>query len=125
MADSLEALERYWNCRVTARGRKSGEPRQVTVWFALGAGVIYLTGGAEDPHWCRNIAAHPEVSLEIGPHRLAGRARIIEEGPEALKIRDLFVKRYLLARLARVWGGYTRSIPVEVRVETDNSNSKP
>ncbi len=125
MIPSLKVLDRYWNCRVTARGRKSGEPRRVTVWFALGPGAIYLTGGAEVPHWCRNIAEHAEVSLEIGPHRLMGRAGIIDEGEEAVKIRNLFVDRYILARMARVWGGYTRSIPVEVRVEAIESSSKP
>ena len=125
MGPSLEVLERYWNCHLPARGRVSGEPRRVTIWFALGPGRVYLTGGAEHPHWCRNLAAHEEVSLEIGPHRLSGRARLVREGPEAEKIRARVVERYMLARVARPFGAYTRSIAVEVVVEATESNSNP
>ena len=123
MSASLGVLERYWNCHLTARGRVSGKPRRVTVWFALGPGTVYLTGGAEPPHWCRNVAAHEEVSLEIGPHRLIGRARIVPEGQGAEEIRNRFVDRYILARMARPFGGYTRSVAVEVVVEALESNS--
>jgi deazaflavin-dependent oxidoreductase (nitroreductase family) len=115
-APDLNDLHPYWNCRITTRGRKSGEPRQVTIWFALGEGVVYLTGSKTLPQWCRNIAAHGEVTLEIGGRELTGDARIIEDPAEADAVRRRFVNRYLLARLSRPFGGYTDSIPVEVRI---------
>ena len=49
-----KALDRHWNCRLTTRGRKSGEPRTVTIWYALGDGKIFLTGDKKGPHWLRN-----------------------------------------------------------------------
>ncbi len=114
----LSTLERYWNCRLTARGRKSGEPRSVTIWFALGDGRVYLTGSRTNPQWCRNVQAEPAVTLRIGPATLRGRARVIEDRGEGRAIRERFVRRYLLARLSRPFGGYRDSIPVAVEIDS-------
>ena len=113
----LPALERAWNCRLTTTGRKSGEPRPVTIWFALDGDDVVLTGSPENPQWRRNIAACPDVVLEIAGHRLVGRARPIDDETEAEAIRQCFVRRYLGARLARPFGGYTRSTAVRVGVD--------
>ena len=121
----FDTLGPHWNCRLTTLGRRSGEPRKVTIWFAVGPDVIYLTGGSENPHWTRNIAAHEEVSLEIGRHQLFGRARVVRDPSAAGQIRQCFVDRYWLARAARWFGGYTRSIAVEVVVDRAEWNSSP
>jgi deazaflavin-dependent oxidoreductase (nitroreductase family) len=113
----LSHLERCWNCRLTTTGRKTGKPRTVTIWFALGPGTVYLTGGAERPQWCRNLAANPEVVVEIGGERWRGRARVVLDDREADAVRERFVRRYVLARLSRLFGGYTRSVPVVVAIE--------
>ena len=116
MGSDLSHLERYSNCRLTTRGRRSGEPRQVTISFALAPGTVYLTGSASHPHWCRNLEASPEVSLRIGPETLSGRARVVEDPAEAEAVRQRFVKRYLMARLSRPFGGYRDSIPVVIDI---------
>jgi deazaflavin-dependent oxidoreductase (nitroreductase family) len=108
------ALERHWNCRFTARGRKSGQERTVTIWYATGDGKVFLAGGAEEPHWVKNARANPDVVVQIGGQRLGGRARVVDDPGEAAAIRERFVRRYLLARLSRPFGGYTRSVPVVV-----------
>ena len=110
----LSRFGRHWNCLLTTRGRKSGQPRSVTIWFALGPDCIYLTGGPEGPSWSRNARAHPDVELQIGGTRLRGRARVVENEGEAAAIRRRFTERYLLARLSRLFGGYTRSVAVVV-----------
>jgi deazaflavin-dependent oxidoreductase (nitroreductase family) len=110
----LAPLARHWNCRLTTVGRSSGQPRTVTIWFALGADCIYLTGGPEGPNWSRNARAHPDVELQIGGTRLRGRARVVDDESEAAAIRRRFTERYLLARLSRLFGGYTRSVAVVV-----------
>lgn len=111
---ALAVLDRYWNCRLTTIGRKSGAPRTVTLWFALEAGRVYLAGGEEVPQWCRNLRANPEVSIAIGDATLRGRARLIGDPAEAAAVRERFVERYVLARLSRLFGGYTRSTAVVV-----------
>lgn len=117
----LAPLERHWNCRLTVPGRRSGKPRTVTIWYALDAASdrVFLTGGAEVPHWYRNVRANEraggEVTLAIGRTRLRGRARVVEDPAEAEAIRRRFARRYLGARIARALGrGYVDSVAVVV-----------
>lgn len=113
----LSRLERSWNCRLTTRGRSSGEPREVTIWFALGPDIVYLTGSAGNPHWCRNVRANSAVELRIGGQQFSGQARVIDDPGEAAAIRQRFVDRYLMARLARPFGGYTDSVAVVIDLD--------
>jgi deazaflavin-dependent oxidoreductase (nitroreductase family) len=106
-----------WNCRLTTTGRKSGLPRRVTLWFVPDGKRVYLAGGATKPQWCRNLRAHPAVEVEIAGHRRRGRARLVDDPVEASAVRDRFAARYVLARLSRAFGGYTRSIAVVVELE--------
>jgi len=114
-AAQSRSLNRAWNCRLTATGRNSGKPRRVTIWFVLEGDRLYLTGGAENPHWCRNVAANPEVVAEISGHSFEGRARVLAEGPEAESVRTKLTDKYFMARVARWLGrGYTDSTAVVV-----------
>ena len=105
-----KALDRHWNCRLTTRGRKTGNERSVTIWYAVGDGKVFLTGDAKGPNWLRNAKANPDVVVQIGRQRLRGRARVVEDAAEADAVRQRFARRYLAARLARLVGtGYTDS----------------
>ena len=117
VASSADRLDRHWNCRLTTRGRRSGQPRTVTIWFVAETDRILLAGGADGPQWSRNLRAEPAVELRIGRETLRGRARVVEDPAEGDAIRDRFVDKYLLARIARWFGGYTRSVPVVVELE--------
>jgi deazaflavin-dependent oxidoreductase (nitroreductase family) len=116
-APDLSRLDRHWNCRITTRGRRSGQPRTATIWFVFEDGTLFLTGGKEVPQWCRNLRANGDVSVEIAGTRLEGRARVVDDSAEGQEIRDRFVRKYWLARVARWFGGYTRSVPVVVEID--------
>lgn len=110
-----QALGRHWNCRLTVRGRKSGQERRVTIWYALGDGKVFLTGSGKGPQWLRNAKANPDVVVQIGRQRLRGRARVIEDPAEQEAVRQRFTRRYLSARIARALGtGYTDSTALEI-----------
>lgn len=114
-AIDFAALDRHWNCRLSVRGRKTGMERSVTIWFALGDGKLFLTGDAKGPQWLRNARANPDVIVKIGDTRVRGRARVVEDPAEAESVRQRFVRRYLMARLARMLGsGYTDSTAVVI-----------
>jgi deazaflavin-dependent oxidoreductase (nitroreductase family) len=113
-------LNRSWNCRITVTGRRSGEPRSTTIWFVAEDGRIFLTGGKENPQWCRNLRANGRIELRIGPQQLSGTARVVDDPEKAADIRDRFVRKYLLARLSRLFGGYTASVAVEVTLAPDS-----
>lgn len=114
-------LNKRWNCRLTTIGRNSGLPRTVTVWFVLDGDRIYLTGGKDVPQWCRNIRANGVVSVQVDGVTFRGRARIADSKRETDQVIARFLDKYLLARIARPFGGYTRSVPVVVDIEETRS----
>jgi deazaflavin-dependent oxidoreductase (nitroreductase family) len=81
---------------LTTRGRRSGRPHRVEIWFAARDGRLYLlAGGRERADWVRNLRAHPSVTVEIGAETRAGRARFPAPGtPEDQRARDLLLAKY-------------------------------
>jgi deazaflavin-dependent oxidoreductase (nitroreductase family) len=75
------------------RGRKSGQPRRIEIWFVERAGRYYLVSEQrERSNWVQNLQAEPAVQLSVGTRadegselpRTAGRARVLDaEGADA------------------------------------------
>ena len=75
---------------ITTRGRTSGEPRRIEIWFWRVAGKLYLTGapGAER-HWYRNLLAAPRFTLHVKQTAhadLVARAVAITEDAERRRV---------------------------------------
>lgn len=103
---------------LTTTGARSGKPRTSPITYTTTGEhndqwvLIASKAGADShPAWYHNLVAHPEVTIEVGPHRYRGLARVAEE-PERSR---LFAER--VAVMAR-FGGYVdmteRLIPVVV-----------
>ncbi len=76
----LEALRHVGSCRITTRGRKTGRPHTVTIWFVVGEErLVYLGTLRTGRDWPKNVAANPEVFLEVGGLRLRGNARLVTD----------------------------------------------
>jgi deazaflavin-dependent oxidoreductase (nitroreductase family) len=64
---------------LTTRGRRSGALHRTALIYGLVEGryvVVASDGGApRHPNWYLNLVAHPEVEVQVGPDRFAGRAR--------------------------------------------------
>jgi deazaflavin-dependent oxidoreductase (nitroreductase family) len=68
---------------LTTTGRRSGQPRQIEIWFTQGAGRYYVI--AEhllESHWVQNVLADPRVSVRVDGEMFAARARVIEAAGE-------------------------------------------
>ena len=77
---------KYGALRLTARGRRSGEPRSVIVgYYEEGPNLVTMAmngWGAAEPAWWLNLQAHPEAVVELvgGVRReVLGRAAVGEE----------------------------------------------
>ena len=77
---------KYGALRLTARGRRSGEPRSVIVgYYEEGPNLVTMAmngWGAAEPAWWLNLRAHPEAVVELvgGVRReVLGRAAVGEE----------------------------------------------
>jgi len=68
---------------VTARGRKTGQPRTVVLpHFRAGPGRIAIVGSRggmpTDPHWARNLKAHPEARIWYDRREIEVDVKLVE-----------------------------------------------
>ena len=89
------------NAYVTTTGRCTGRPHEIEIWFATDGSTLYmLSGGGERSDWVKNLRRTPEVTIEVGSGRFAGRARVVADAAEDERARSLVHDRY-----ARSYGG--------------------
>jgi deazaflavin-dependent oxidoreductase (nitroreductase family) len=68
-------------CYLTTRGRVTGRPHEIEIWFARDGDTLYLlSGGGDRADWVRNLRAQPVVTVRIGDVTNAARARVVEDG---------------------------------------------
>lgn len=112
----LETLKDRSTCRITTRGRRSGKPHAVTIWFVAGEhGCIYLGTLKLGRDWPKNVAASPEVVLEVGDLRLAGRAKRLTEPAQIERVSSLIAGKYWAAWLGS-WLGLKPAGVFEVQI---------
>lgn len=71
-------------CYLTTRGRLSGRPHEIEIWFALDGATLYLlSGGGDRSDWVRNLRADPTVTVRLRETTYPATARVIDAGEEA------------------------------------------
>lgn len=101
---------------MTTRGRKSGAPRTVTIWFvADGPRRVLVQHATSAPaNWYRNLLADPEVSIDFGGGSIRARATPIT-APERIQEVLAFVRRkYWSARLIQLIGRRANPVAAEI-----------
>ena len=82
---------------MTARGRKSGEPRAVQLAYHADGGDLLVVASAmgqeQHPAWLHNVEAHPQVEVQVRGERFPAVAEVISDEEKA-----------------RVWPAITRTI---------------
>ena len=89
-------------CYLTTKGRCSGRPHEIEIWFAYNVRTLYmLSGGRERSDWVRNIIAEPQVTVRIATSAFSGRGRPVEPGTE----EDTLARQLLLEKYSRSYSG--------------------
>ena len=79
MFDLANAEDDY--CYLTTRGRVSGQPHEIEIWFTADDDTLYMLAGAGDrSDWVRNLRAEPAVTVRGARHDLR-RDRARDPGP--------------------------------------------
>lgn len=77
---------------LTTRGRKSGQPRTIEIWFVERQGRYYLVAeNRERAQWVQNLLAEPAVELSVGTRvergkvlaHTKGSARVLDVSADA------------------------------------------
>ncbi|MDA1189216.1 MAG: nitroreductase/quinone reductase family protein [Chloroflexi bacterium] len=80
-----KALENDLTIDITTKGRKSGKPRKIEIWFHNVDGVLYITGTPGTRDWYANMLAEPEFTFHLKESvkaDLPARATPITDSPE-------------------------------------------
>jgi deazaflavin-dependent oxidoreductase (nitroreductase family) len=100
---------------VTHKGAKSGKEYTSPLVYTRDADnvvIIASKGGApDDPQWFRNLVANPDVVVEIGTTKYAGRARVAKA---AERDRLFRAQADLMPNFDEYATKTTRTIPVVV-----------
>ena len=62
---------------LTTRGRKSGLPREIEIWFTELGGRYYVIAEYPTSHWLQNLQACPNVQVRIAGEHFPASARVI------------------------------------------------
>jgi deazaflavin-dependent oxidoreductase (nitroreductase family) len=93
MFDLASATEDF--CYLTTRGRVTGQPHEIEIWFAADGATLYmLSGGGDRSDWVRNLCAEPKVTVRIRDTTYDASARVIADATEERHARTLVFDKY-------------------------------
>lgn len=98
------------------RGRRSGRPRSVHLWFAREGDTLWLRTDERTPDWLRNLRAHPECTVRIGERELPARYEPLDARDAALKHVVALWRAKYGAEWVQDWYVETGREPVRLRV---------
>jgi deazaflavin-dependent oxidoreductase (nitroreductase family) len=68
---------------LATRGRRSGERREIEIWFTERDGRYYVIAEHGDrARWVGNLRANPSVDVRLGGVPVAARARVVDAAAE-------------------------------------------
>lgn len=91
----LSQLSKEEYCYLTTKGRKTGKPHEIEIWFGVdGASLYLLSGGREKSDWVKNLLKDPNVTVRIAKQTFTGIARIVNEEKEEMAARYMLAEKY-------------------------------
>ena len=97
LATRLAPLADQSLLHITTRGRRTGKPHTVPIWFVADDTTLYLATLNAKRDWVRNVRRTPEVTLALGSLRVRGRASVVTDPVLEARIRDLLARKYWMA----------------------------
>jgi deazaflavin-dependent oxidoreductase (nitroreductase family) len=105
-------------CYLTTRGRRTGRPHSIEIWFVVRGGSAYLMAGGRDrADWVRNLVADAGVTLRVGDDEYRAAGRLVAAGtPEDREARRLMLARYATAGTGDLdsWGRSALVVAIDV-----------
>jgi deazaflavin-dependent oxidoreductase (nitroreductase family) len=109
-------------CYVTTRGRTSGRPHRIEIWFAASPGsdkIFMLSGGRDRADWVRNLVASPRCTVEIGEAHFVGYGRVIEGTEEDEPARTLVHDKYAKGDDLASWRATALPLAIDLTPTTE------
>ena len=84
--------------RLTHYGRKTGKPREVTIWFVLDGDRLYIGTANVNRQWVRNVQKTSKVRLFIAGERFDGNAHFLTDRVEHERAMAAIRRKYWMFR---------------------------
>jgi deazaflavin-dependent oxidoreductase (nitroreductase family) len=118
-SSKVSSFSREQYLYLTTRGRTSGLPREIEIWFTYRDGRFFLIAEYPASNWVRNLQADPQARVRVAGQSFAAHARFVapEAEPELHgAVADLSSEKYGWAE-----GTMVELVPEENRqLTTDN-----
>jgi deazaflavin-dependent oxidoreductase (nitroreductase family) len=72
-----DECERESYLYLITRGRKSGRPREIEIWFTHRDGCFYVIAEYSTSQWVQNLRADSQVQVRVAGKSFFARARIL------------------------------------------------
>src|SRR5215467_9469064 len=83
---------------LTTTGRRSGQPREIEIWFTRRGERYYLVAEHRDrAQWVQNLRVTTKVGVRVGRRSFAARARVVDARTEpelARAVKRLSEQKY-------------------------------
>jgi deazaflavin-dependent oxidoreductase (nitroreductase family) len=90
----LSKLAKEEYCYLTTKGRVSGQPHTIEIWFAIHGDTLYLLSGSKKSDWVKNLLNDPAVTVRIAKQTFSGSARLVNHNEEERRARHLIAEKY-------------------------------
>ncbi len=85
--------------KITTRGRRTGRPHTVKVWFGVDEKGRIFVSSVRDRDWVKNILVNPEVLVTIKDVTVRMKAVEVESREDIEVIKKLWKKKYGLTAM--------------------------
>ena len=80
MPIDLSQFEKEQYCYLTTRGRKTGNPHEIEIWFCVHENSLYLlSGGMDKSDWVKNLLKDPNVTVRIAGQTFPAVASLLDD----------------------------------------------
>lgn len=82
---------------LTTRGRKSGQPREIEIWFTHHEGRFYVIAEYVTSNWVQNLQSDPTAQVRVAAQSFSAQAQIlkVESDGELVKtVQGLSARKY-------------------------------
>lgn len=111
--DLVELLAQYREedyCYLTTKGRVTGKPHEIEIWFGLNDRTIYLLSeGRERSDWVKNLLKDPAVNVRMARKKFNGTARLVTDRHEEMMARKMLATKYEQWRVGSSFSHWART----------------
>jgi deazaflavin-dependent oxidoreductase (nitroreductase family) len=91
----LSQFEKEEYCYLTTRGRVTGNPHEIEIWFIVHEGALYLmSGGMDKLDWVKNMLKEPNVTLRVAGKTFPAVAALLEDKVVEQEVRMKMAIKY-------------------------------